>query len=227
LATPGFSERVEFVNASDDVIRQLFVTERIADRAGGDLLMPPPAHRRTFKQIKDWFEMGNGQRREAAAAAADVTVIHSRDDETIYWNGAWRDRPPRLPSDEVTCSGINRSFVYGLGGHYTDEQRRVLDDGLCHTFREGMALYLKDDKSIKMHQRRHGTDVCEHTFSDVRSSNPKPNMQQAREGLSHATSAGQMGGGRDFRVRDRGNSGTATRQEDYDMMMEPMKKKRK
>ena len=110
LATPGFSERVEFVNASDDVIRQLFVTERIADRAGGDLLMPPPAHRRTFKQIKDWFEMGNGQRREAAAAAADVKIIHSHDDKTIYWNGAWRERPP--------CSGISRSLIYGLGGRY-------------------------------------------------------------------------------------------------------------
>ena len=70
---------------------------------------------------------------------ANATIVPSLDDDTIYWNGAWRDRPSRLPSDEVTCSGINRSFVYGLGDYYTDEQRRVLDDGLCHTFREGMA----------------------------------------------------------------------------------------
>ena len=92
----------------------------------------------------------------------------------------------------------------------------------CHA-----TLYLKHDKSIKMYQRRHGTDVCEHTFSDVRSFNPKPNMQQGREGLSHATSAGQVGVGRLFRVKDKGNSGSAARQEDYNAAMEPMKKKRK
>ena len=105
--------------------------------------MPPPAHRRTFKQIKDWFEMGNGQRREVAAAASDVKIIHSHDDETIYWNGAWRDRPPRLPSDEVVCSGVTRSFIYSLGDYYTDEKRRVLDEGLCHTFCKGMANHVQ------------------------------------------------------------------------------------
>ena len=104
---------------------------------------------------------------------------------------------------------------------YTDLRYMVFQVA-CHA-----ALYLKRDNSIRMHQRRHGTDVCEHTFSDVRSFNPKPNMQQAREGLSHATSTGEMGGGRLLRTRDRGNSGTATRQEDYDMVMAPMKKKRK
>ena len=62
----------------------------------------------------------------------------------------------------------------------------------CH-----VALYLKNDKNIKMRQRRHGT----------------------------VPSTGQLGCGRYFRVRDRGNSGTATRQEDYDVVMEPMREK--
>ena len=144
LESPEFSERVDFVNLSDGLLRQLFVTVRILRTAGVEnepekLLMPPPSRRRTLTQLQQWFELGNGQRRQLMEQEANATIIPSLDDDAIYWNGAWRDRPPRLPSDEVTCSGINRSFVYGLGDYYTDEQRRVLDDGLCHTFREGMA----------------------------------------------------------------------------------------
>ena len=119
------------------------------------------------------------------------------------------------------CKGKGGAVKFITYQTYADLRYMVFHVA-CHA-----ALYLKHDKSIKMHQRRHGTDVCEHTFSDVRSSNPKPNMQQAREGLSHASSSGQMGAGRIFRVKDRGNSGTATRQADYDMVMEPMRKKRK
>ena len=119
------------------------------------LLMPPPSRRRTLTQIREWFEMGNGQRRQLMEQEANATIVPSLDDDTIYWNGAWRDRPPRLPSDEVTCSGINRSFIYGLGGHYTDEQWRVLDDGLCHTFREGMA-----NRVQASHPRRSGSEVA-------------------------------------------------------------------
>ena len=53
LESPEFSERVDFVNASDGLLRQLFVTVRILRTAGVEdepekLLMPPPSRRRTL-----------------------------------------------------------------------------------------------------------------------------------------------------------------------------------
>ena len=103
LESPGFSDRVDFVHLSDEHVRHLFVTPRIMRLAGAEqqpskLLMPPPSRRRTLAQIRTWFKMGNIQRRQIMDEEADTTIIPSLWDDTIYWDGAWRTRPPLIPS---------------------------------------------------------------------------------------------------------------------------------
>lgn len=49
-------------------------------------------------------------------------------------------------------------------------------------------LYLKEDRSLAMHQGRSGSDCCEHFFSRMRSRNSNPNAQQAREMASNVSS---------------------------------------
>ena len=61
LESKSFSDRLEFVHMPDVSIRELFVTERVIDKARGELLIPPRHHKRTLKQIQDWFMMGKKQ----------------------------------------------------------------------------------------------------------------------------------------------------------------------
>ena len=117
LETPGFSDRVDFVHLDDDAIRYLFVTPRIvrladAEQQPSKLLMPPPSRRRTLPQIQAWFQMGNNQRRQIMDDEADTTIISSPSDDTIYWDGAWRTRPPLIPSTQKMCSGVSRAGKY-------------------------------------------------------------------------------------------------------------------
>ena len=122
LESKTFSDRLEFVHMSDVAIRELFVTERAMEKAGGELLMPPSCHKRSLKQIQKWFLMGSKQRREAMATALDVTIIPSVNDDTIYWsNGAWRNRPPCIPSIQKTCGGITREYILSLDPRRYDD----------------------------------------------------------------------------------------------------------
>lgn len=41
--------------------------------------------------------------------------------------------------------------------------------------------YLDADESLKFHQGRSGTDICEHLFAMMRNINPNPTLQQARQ----------------------------------------------
>ena len=130
---------------SDEAVRDLFVTPRIVRLAGAEqqpekLLMPPPSRRRTLIQIQQWFQMGNDQRRKLMDEEADVTIIPSLADDTIYWDGAWRTRPPVLPFSQKTCSGVSRAFIQNLDpDRYDDEARARILLGFYHTFREGLA----------------------------------------------------------------------------------------
>ena len=76
-----------------------------------------------------------------SVAVPDVTIVPSINDDTIYWrNGAWRSRPPRIPSNQKTCGGVTREYILSLDpSRYDDEARAVLEEGFCHTFREGLA----------------------------------------------------------------------------------------
>ena len=89
------------------------------------------------------------------------------------------------------------------------------------------ALYLNDDRSVVMHQRRSGTDVCEHLFSKMRSINTKPNMQQARETCSKVTSTGSTATASMFGKKRKGNSDTADTEDTYAEWNRPMPKKRR
>ena len=88
------------------------------------------------------------------------------------------------------------------------------------------ALYLNEDGSIVMHQRRAGTDVCEHLFAKMRRINTKPNQQQARESCSKITSTGSTATANIFGGRKTGNSGTADAEITMDELNRPMPKKR-
>jgi hypothetical protein len=57
---------LDFVNLCDDIIIQLFYK---ADRhdvrsldSGGNIILPPPTHRRTARQIKEFFDLGKKQK---------------------------------------------------------------------------------------------------------------------------------------------------------------------
>ena len=101
--------------------------------------MPPPSRRRTLPQIQAWFQMGNNQRRQIMDDEADTTIISSPSDDTIYWDGAWRTRPPLIPSTQKMCSGVSRAFIQNLDpSRYDDDAKARILLGFYHTFREGL-----------------------------------------------------------------------------------------
>ena len=86
--------------------------------------------------------------------------------------------------------------------------------------------YLKEDGSETMHQGRGGSDVCEHLFSQIRYINCNPTMQQAREGVSKASS--QLGMyNQAFQNDNKGNSGTAESETTAKDLLAPVPKRRK
>ena len=100
------------------------------------------------------------------------------------------------------CGGFNDKFV--TAQTYEDLVWMVF--GIA-----GVAsLYLKDDKSLVMHQGRSGSDVCEHFFSQIRYICSNPIMQQAREGASALSGAIGMDGA-SFQFSSKSNSGNAAK----------------
>ena len=73
-AGPRCYDRLDFVNVNDDVIDQLFVTERIR-KLWKEILYPPPKHRRTVSQIKAWFELSKEGKRQTINEASNIDVI--------------------------------------------------------------------------------------------------------------------------------------------------------
>ena len=100
---------------------------------------------------------------------------------------------------KTECGGYTDKFIT----QYTYEDLVWMVFGVA-----GVAIYLKEDGSIAMHQGRHGSDVLEHLFSQIRYINCNPNMVQARECLSNVTSTNNMHTSA-FLNKSKGNSGTA------------------
>ena len=87
------------------------------------------------------------------------------------------------------------------------------------------ATYLKEDRSLAMHQGRSGSDVREHFFSQVRYINSNPTMQQACEGASRLSGSVGMDG-KTFTFNDRkSNSGAASKATAAELLQEIKKDK--
>ncbi|KAL7455841.1 hypothetical protein ACHAWC_008195 [Mediolabrus comicus] len=86
-------------------------------------------------------------------------------------------------------------------------------------------LYLKQDGSVKMHQGRSGSDVCEHFFAMIRYINQNPTMQQCREGASSISSDNIKSNL--FTFKGGQNAAGAEREAaDYMMPLKPSKKRK-
>ena len=90
----------------------------------------------------------------------------------------------------------------------------------------GVAIYLKEDGSIAMHQGRHGSDVLEHLFSQITYINCNPNMAQARECLSNISSTNNLHTSA-FPSKNKGNSGTAQMEITAADLMAPLSTKKR
>ena len=89
--------------------------------------------------------------------------------------------------------------------------------------------YLKEDKSLKLHQGRSGSDVCEHFFAKIRQVNTNPTMQQCRE-ICSKISGQKLGSSHLFQFGSGANTaGTERDHSEYfeDLVRQPQKKKKK
>ena len=83
---PGFEDRLDFINMSDENIDQLFVSERVRLRAA--VIYPPENHRRTAKQIRYWFnELGNRDKKTIIEEANDNLEISVSHNNSLCWDG--------------------------------------------------------------------------------------------------------------------------------------------
>ena len=65
-----FEERVDFVDASDEMIATLFLNDKQrADEKNTSIKYPPLTYRRTARAIREWVRMGNEQKREKKEVA--------------------------------------------------------------------------------------------------------------------------------------------------------------
>ena len=116
------------------------------------------------------------------------------------------------------CGGFNTKFI----------TRQTYEDLLWLAF--GLAavstLYLKEDRSITIHQGRGGSDVCEHLFGMMKDGNANMNTQQAREASSKVVSTNTTVNNNMFRRKHGGANkvGAGVELEDY---AASFKKKRK
>ena len=73
---------------------------------------------------------------------------------------------------------------------------------------EGVATtYLKDNKSLVMHQKNGGSDVCEHNFADTRARNQNPDTQSTNSILGRRAGLRAQMNGNEFNLRPKSNSG--------------------
>jgi len=83
-----FEDRVDFVNLSDENIRELFYSERAQKRDHGatTIVYPSKPNRRTAKQIRYWFaKLGNKQKRIKNEEVQNHEIIEDHD-PTIFWD---------------------------------------------------------------------------------------------------------------------------------------------
>lgn len=84
------------------------------------------------------------------------------------------------------------------------------------------AMNLKIDGSLKMHQGRSGTDVCENFFSRVRAKNPNPNYQHCKENTGSALASGNM----NAILTRAGNNSSGAQVTHGELLAKPIKKKK-
>lgn len=84
--------------------------------------------------------------------------------------------------------------------------------------------YLKDDNSLKLHQGRSGSDVCEHFFAKIRQINTNPTMQQCRE-ITSKISGLKTGSGHLFQFSSGAN--TAGQKRDHHEYFEELQRQPK
>ena len=64
-----FFNNLDFVNVSDDVIERLFVSDRTREKMNNNIPYPPLALRRTATQIRDFYKLGAGMRKNGTEAS--------------------------------------------------------------------------------------------------------------------------------------------------------------
>ena len=85
---PGFEDRLDFLNMSDVDIDELFVTKRVRTR--GNIIYPPKNHRRTAKQIRNWFHViGNRDKQTFIERAKDLEIVTSHDNSLTWDDTKW------------------------------------------------------------------------------------------------------------------------------------------
>ena len=147
--------RLDFVNIADSKLKQLFYNEhsqqqRCIDR-WGNFIFPPPALRRTAKQIRTFIQLGPRQKAEQITEyqhfTIDLTSTINYMQSSFHVTPSTPEKPimsapaldptlvaptPLLPSK---CSGVSINYISDM--RYSQERRDEVTLGFIHTVREG------------------------------------------------------------------------------------------
>ena len=137
---------LDFVNVSDGDIEYLFVTDRIRKMHKEGLFLPPLSHRRSAKQITDYFSLGIRDKKRIRDDSANWTITRAHNDSLIWdcHNQAWIEpkeepAPARIahrPAQQTPCQGITLGNLRAI--IISNEARACrLRLGFKHTVREG------------------------------------------------------------------------------------------
>jgi hypothetical protein len=157
---------LDFVNAGDDLIQDLFYNENRHKSQSidedGSILMPPPGRRRSAQQILEFFEWGKRQKREVIQSyhnciintngminytdsqycEAPLSPIREEPNPTIddpaIDNPVYDD--PASPSITV-CGGINIEYLQSM--RYTTTRLEEIIFGFADTYRESLMTRLR------------------------------------------------------------------------------------
>jgi len=158
-----FVHRLDFVRCSDQLLRNLFVTERTTMRFSKAVEYPPLAYRRTARYIRRWLNVLSKADRADLCSRIEGTEIVVEHDDLAQWDGAlWSDNLAELNQmvdeeidaavqegnpidDEINvvvagpkpCQGIGLSHIWSMK-RCPNQRIEELSLGFCHTVLEGL-----------------------------------------------------------------------------------------
>ena len=100
-----FVRRLDFIRCSDQLLHELFVTQRTIKRLSSALEYPPRAYRRTASDIRRWLnELGKADRADIRHRTEGIEIVIEHDD-TSQWDGAiWSDDLAAIDQEGSTAA---------------------------------------------------------------------------------------------------------------------------